>query len=255
MIGAYHLYDLQAYVLIFARMGGAMVLMPILGEREIPPHIRIFIALGFAITLTPFLYPLLDVPDNLPPPTLAILTIRENVIGLAMGAIARTMYNALDYVGNIISLISGLSSAMIFNPAMGTQTSLTSTFLLQVGTIILLTMDMHHLIIKGIAHSYTLVGLFKLSALNDCSQVFTQAVDALLKTGLQLAFPFLLVNMILQFMLGVASRVVPQLQIFFVAMPLQTLITFFVLFAVLGSFMATFAQKYYDFFTAALQMR
>lgn len=255
MLGTYHIYDLQAYILIFARIAGMVVLMPILGGREIPTHIRVFIALGLALTLTPFLYPLLHLQENIPSPTLAVLTIRENIIGLAIGAIARTVYNALDFVGNLVSLVSGLSSAMIFNPAMGTQTTLTSSFLLQAGTMIMVAMDMHHMIIKGLIHSYTFISAISLQEIQDFSHVFIQAVNTLFKTGLQLALPFLLVNLILQFMLGIASRVVPQLQVFFVAMPLQTLIALFILFAVLGPFMATFVEQYQDFFTAALQMR
>jgi flagellar biosynthetic protein FliR len=255
MLGNYYIYDLQAYIVVFARIAGVILLMPVFGGKEIPTHIRVFVALGLAVNLTPLTYPALGLPENLSPPVLAITAIRESIIGLCIGAIARAMFSVLEYVGSVVSLMSGLSIAMSFNPTMGGQIPITSNILVQVGTVLILSSDLHHLIIKGLIHSYTIFVNFSALAMSDFAQSFVETLNHMFKVGLQLSFPFLLVNIIFQFTLGIASRIIPQLQVFFVAMPLQTLLAFLIFGTILGSLLNAFLINFKEFFALVLWVR
>ena len=117
-----------AFMLVFVRIGTALTIMPGIGDSFVPQNIRLFMALGLALVLSPVIQPF--VPDPIPAlPVLFSLILMEFVIGLFIGTIARVLMAALDVAGMIISTTSGLANAQVFNPSLASQGSITGAFL------------------------------------------------------------------------------------------------------------------------------
>jgi flagellar biosynthetic protein FliR len=212
-----------AFMLAFTRIGAAVTIMPGVGDSFTPANIRLYIALGLSVCLTPIIMPYL--PNPVPAtPVLITLLAMEFIIGLFIGTIARIFMTALDTAGMIISMQSGLSNAQLFNPAFSSQGSLIGAFLSVTGVVILFASNMHHLLFYGIVGSYELFPIGDIPDSGSMAEMVAGAIAGSFKIGVQLASPFIVIGLLLYVCMGVLTRLMPQIQVFMLTMPLQILI-------------------------------
>lgn len=213
------------FMLIFVRIGTAIMIMPGVGDSFTPQNVRLYIALGLTLVLTPVMMPYMPSPV---PGTAALflLIVMEFIIGLFIGTIARILTAALDVAGMIISMQSGLGNAQLFNPASATQGSLIGAFLSVTGVVLLFTVKLHHLLFMGLAESYELFPVGGVPDTGSMANLVSMAVSSAFLIGFQIAVPFMIVAMMMYIGMGVLSRLMPQVQVFMLALPLQILISF-----------------------------
>ena len=223
-----------AFALTFVRLGTAIMIMPGVGDSFVPPRIR----LHFAVALTLALFPLTVayIPDPFPGTFgLFSLIMMEFIIGIFFGGIARIFMMALDTAGMVVSISSGLSNAQMFNPALATQGSLVGAFLSVTGIVVLFAMNLHHLLFAGIIESYEFFPLGALPDLGSMAEMIARAVSAAFLIGIKIAAPFLVVSILIYTGMGVLSRLMPQVQVFLIALPLQILIALVIMSMFLSS--------------------
>ncbi len=139
--------------LIFSRMGPLVMMLPAIGEYTVPMRSR----LAFAVMLSLCIYPMVvgrmpAMPDSLG--GLLAFSLREALIGFAFGGIVKLISSGLQVAGNIVSFQSGLSFAQTADPMSGRSDSVFSSFLMMLGTVMILVLDLHHLILVAMAESY-----------------------------------------------------------------------------------------------------
>jgi flagellar biosynthesis protein FliR len=214
--------NLFAALLVFARVGAAMMLMPGFGEAYVPPRYRLLLALLLSAVLTPVLAPLLpQSPDR--PLRLAVLLGGELVAGFFIGTVARIIISALETTGSVVSLQLGLSAAQIFNPLAATQGAVTSALYSALGVLLIFLTDLHHLLLRAIVDSYALIAPGTMPVAGDLSATVAHVVSGSFRLAIELSAPFILLGVVFSVGLGLISRLVPQLQILFVTQPLQIL--------------------------------
>lgn len=217
-----------AFILTFVRIGTAAAIMPGVGDSFVSPRIRIYIALGLAIVLTPVVRPYL--PDPIPPLlTLAALIGMEFIIGLFIGTMARIFMAAVDTAGMVISMQSGLGNAQLFNPAFSSQGSLIGALLSITGVVLLFATNLHHLLFFGIVGSYELFPIGSVPDTGSMAELITKAVAASFLIGVQIASPFLMIGLLMYIAMGVLTRLMPQVQIFLLALPMQIMVSLILL--------------------------
>ncbi|MEQ8747605.1 flagellar biosynthetic protein FliR [Pyruvatibacter sp.] len=231
------------YVLVFSRIGAAMMVLPALGEMNVSPRIRLVMAIMVAAVLAPVVassYPAMPLGIG----SIASSLIAEIVVGLFIGLTARMFMSALQVAGTVIAFQTGLAFAMNMDPTQGVQGAIVGTYLAVLGTAMIFVTDLHHLMLIGLRDSYT---LFPPSAAFPTSDFLAVAVDTVASAftlGLQLAAPFLVFSLIFYLGIGVLSKLIPQVQIFFIAMPANILFGFVLLFLLLGSIMLYFLEHF-----------
>ena len=104
-----------AVMLIFTRVGAAMMLLPGFGEFYVMQRYRLMLAMALALLLAPVLGPMLP-PLPKGAGALAVIVSTEATIGLSLGLVTRILLAATDIAGTVVSLQLGLSTAQIFNP-------------------------------------------------------------------------------------------------------------------------------------------
>jgi flagellar biosynthetic protein FliR len=115
------------FALTFARVGVLVMLLPGLGERMVPPRMRLAFAVLLTLILLPFTRTLLP-PLGDPAATVTIL-ISEIAAGLVLGLATRMIVAALQTAGTIISSEIGLSFATTVDPSVGGQDAAIGGFL------------------------------------------------------------------------------------------------------------------------------
>lgn len=243
-----------AHILVFARIGSALMVMPAFGEAYIPVPVRLLFALLTTLVLTGV------VRAGLPPlpasfPGLALLVAGEILIGLFIGTLARILMSALATAGTIISFLTGFASAMLFNPALGDQGALTSVFLALLGVLLVLVTDTHHLMILGLVDSYTLFRPGAAPMFGDMADAIARMVGDSFRIGLQIAAPFMVVMVLFFTAMGLMARLMPQMPVFFVGLPVQIVLGLGVLAMILSTAMAWFLGHFEDAFTSLLRVR
>ena len=217
--------ELFVFLLLFLRIGTALMVLPGFGERYVPTFIRLPIALGVTLALAPVLAPSIPpMPDS--PFALLLLIGGEIGIGLLIGGLARLMTSALHVAGTVIAFKSGLAYALTMDPSQGVQGALIASFLSILGVVVIFSLNLHFLMLRGVADSYVLFMPGQLPPIGDFADLAVRVVAGSFALGIQLAAPFIVYAMIFNISLGVMARLMPSLPIFFVIMPLQIWVAF-----------------------------
>lgn len=214
---------LFAFLLVFTRVGAAFMVLPGFADSYVSARIRLMFALAVSVVATPVLSSRLpEMPSALP--ALFILLASEIVIGLFLGTIARILVSALETAGMIISHQTGLANAFVFNPSMAAQGSLAGAMLATVGTVLIFVTDLHHLMIRAIIDSYDLFLPGESLPWGDLAEMISVLAAQSFTVGARMAAPFLVVGLLFYLGLGMLARLMPQVQVFFIAMPIQIML-------------------------------
>ncbi len=230
------------YVLVFSRVGAAMMVLPALGEMSINARVRLMMALAVSAVLAPVVssaYPVM--PLGLSSITVNLIT--EIGTGLFIGLTARMFMSALQVAGTIIAFQSGLAFAMNVDPTQGIQGAMVASYLAVLGTAMVFVTDLHHLMLMGLRDSYT---LFPPNAGIPAADFLAVAIDTMagaFALGVQLAAPFVVASLIFYLGIGILTKLIPQVQIFFVAMPANILIGFVLQLMLLSAIMMWFLEN------------
>ena len=211
-----------AFVLVLARVGAACMLLPGIGEAELPAMIRA----GFALALTVLLLPVVA-PDLPPPPpdvwhALALLAA-ELAAGLFLGWLARLVLLALPIAGQLLALLTGQASVLQPDTLLGSQGAALGRLFALAGPVLLLASGLYALPLQALAGSYGVLPPGTLLPGGDSAATAVAAVGACFGLALRLAAPFLLAGIVWQVTLAALARLARQLPVFFLAAPAQLL--------------------------------
>lgn len=221
------------FMLLFVRIGVAIMVMPGIGDGFVPNRIRVLFALSMTLVILPSMIGYM--PFTTPPPAqFLVLIATESIMGFFIGMIGRTLAMALDTAGMIVSIQSGLASAQMFNPSLQSQGSAIGTFMLMSGILLLMVTDMHHMMLAGIVNSYQSFPVGEVLDTRSMLEVMLRAVATAFSVGFHIATPFLLVITVVYIGMAVLNRIMPHIQVFMLAIPLQILVSFIILSGIMG---------------------
>ena len=244
----FHLADLSGlvlvYFLVFARTGAMLMLLPPINQAGIPSRVRLALALAISFALAPGLAH--DYPPALPnsPIALGLLVAEDVVAGLLIGGMATIIMSALSVAGSLIATQTGLSYAQLLNPTMGDQEPVLGNFLVLLGGTLIFATNLHHLAIAAIQGSYTLIPPGGALPTADMAELTIRLVSGSFALGVQLAAPFLIFGFAVNASIGLLARLMPQLQVFFIAMPVNLLAGFLIVMLLIGTMMTAFLNYY-----------
>ncbi|WP_137152397.1 flagellar biosynthetic protein FliR [Devosia sp. FKR38] len=224
------------YILLFARIGAILMLMPALGEDMIPARMRLSFALAFTLVVYPLLSP--GIPQ-MPEDLMGVigLVFHELAIGMILGAIARLTVMATQVAGAIIAFQAGLSSAMTADPTQtGVQGAVFGSFLSFLGMVLIFATDLHHMALAATYDSYMVFPLDAPLMFDDAAQLALKTVASAFTIGVQMSAPFIVFGLVFNLGAGILAKLMPAMQVFFVLMPANIMLGL-VLFALLLTMM------------------
>ncbi|WP_267423109.1 flagellar biosynthetic protein FliR [Methylobacterium sp. GC_Met_2] len=230
----------SAFLITFARVGTLIMLMPGIGEQSVSPRLRLAFAVLTTLVLFPTVRPLLGGTEGLAGPRLIGLLFGETIVGLVLGLSVRMVLAALQTAGTIIAAQIGLSYAMTVDPSQGGQQVAIGNFLSLLGITLIFTTDLHHLAIEGLARSYDVLPPDGIPAFSDALTLATRALARGFTLAMQISGPFIAFGILFNLGLGVLSRLMPQLQVFALAVPASVLAGVVILMGCLGVMMGVF---------------
>lgn len=232
-----------SYILVFCRIGAGMMLLPGISEAYISPMARLVAALGITGVVVPIIQPTLPaLPESVA--ALFLLLAGEIIIGVLIGTIAKILLSTMHIAGDIIAYQIGLSSGMMFDPSQGSQTTIISTFMSVLALMLILSTDLHHIFLTGLVDSYTLFSPATALNTGDMTQLVESTVSGSFTMGVKIAAPLIVIGLIINLGAGIMGRLMPQMQVFFIMMPVQISLGFFILMITLSGGMMWFMDYY-----------
>jgi len=213
--------------------------LPGFGETNIPTRIKLSIALLLTLIILPLHRSAYQVDMSSLTP-LMVLMLHEIIVGIVLGATARVTLSALQVAGSVIAQQLGLGFVTAIDPTQGQQGLILGNFLTLLGVTLIFATDLHHLVIAGLHDSYRLFRPGEVPVVSDVASLVTNTIAGAFRVGIQLSAPFLVFGLVFNIALGVLSRLMPQMQVYFVAVPLSIMIGFLILLIVVGAMMASF---------------
>jgi flagellar biosynthetic protein FliR len=154
------------------------------------------------------------------------LIVPEVIAGCFLGFFIRLLIMAMEMSGFLIGFQLNLSNASVFDPSSGTSNAVISSFLVLAATAVLFKSNIHYVLIKSLVSSYT--WLPSLHDMQDMNKALLGGMIASLEVSVRLAIPVMIIGTLSYITIGILSRVLSGLQIFFVMIPGQILVNLLV---------------------------
>lgn len=233
------------FMLVFARLGTALFVFPALSDPSINARVRLLAGLAISLALYPLLASKLPM---LPGGTGTMITLlgEEMIIGLLMGLGARILMAIMSIAGEMIAFMSGFQAASLFDPSSGANTAAPTVLLTLSAGMLVLALNLHHQLILGVASSYQAFPPGTQLATGDITMAVTAMLSKVFLVGVQLAAPVMIVGFLTNLMFGIFNRLIPQLQVFFLSIPLAIVLAMAIMAASLTFMLGLFSTTMQD---------
>jgi flagellar biosynthetic protein FliR len=213
----------HAYLLLVARTSGLFLLAPVIGSTAIPVMIRVALVLLTAWALFP-IYALSAPPVVTEVPTLVVALGTELLVGLLVGLVAGLVFVTFQMAGSFIGTQMGFGAATLFFPLQEGHMSVVDQFYSLLGTLIFLVLNGHHMVLQAFDRTFRAVPLGAAIQANAAALPLGHLMSEVFVAALQLALPVLAALLLTEVAFGVIARAVPQINVFFMGLPLRVLI-------------------------------
>jgi flagellar biosynthesis protein FliR len=207
-------------VMVLARIGATLALLPGLGESAIPAVVKAGMVLTLTFVLLPIVEPLLP-PRPTSEVALGLMVATELSNGLWFGWLARILTTSLPFAGQVISDFAGLANVLTPNPDLGPQTTAISRLYDVAIPALILSSGLYTGLLSALVGFYHLIPPGTLTWIPDSAATTAEVVAESFNLALRLAAPFILASIAWHVAIGLIARLVPRLQIYFVALPGQ----------------------------------
>lgn len=212
------------FLLVLVRMMSYVFVMPVISMRQIPMTVK----LGLVVTMT-FLTTLTLPPSELQVSSLAslgLLIVQESCLGIALAYTSMIIFLGIQSAGDLIDFTAGLKMASSYDPITGSSGSLYSSLYNWFAVILFFNMDGHHYLFKGITNSFYLFELGQEYILSFQLDSLVYLISKCFLIAIQLALPVGIVLFLIDIVLGMISKVIPQMNVFLLGMSLKIGVSF-----------------------------
>lgn len=211
---------LLGFVMVLTRTSAFFLVLPVFGWKSIPVRIKvamtILISIFFSmITQLPFAAKQVSVLEAI------LLMAYEAAYGLALGLIAVVVFSSVKFSGRVIERQMGLAMAEILDPLTGERAQPLGSLLEMIFIILFLSANGHHLLLLIISRSYETFPVGSIPTMADLAGGIVKAGSVMLLAGLRMAAPMLAAFLLLMVVLAVLARMVPEMNILFISLPLR----------------------------------
>lgn len=216
---------LVTFLLLLTRIGSYLVSMPIFSGQQIPKLMK----LGLILSLTGLTFLTIETTNGLDISNwleLVAFCIQEAMVGLMFGMVSTLVFLGIQSAGDFIDLFAGLKMSNSYDPITGSSGSVYSNFYNWLAVVLFLMMNGHHYLIKGIVNTLYFLPLGQTGTLKLTLNQVSMIISKSFLVSLQLAIPVCMILFLVDLILGIISRSVPQINVFILGMPLKLLISF-----------------------------
>jgi flagellar biosynthetic protein FliR len=211
---------LLGFALVLTRISAFFIVLPVFGWKSIPVRVKVAVTVLISIFFS-VITPLPIDAGQVSALQAILLMANEATYGLALGLISTVLFSVVKFSGRIIERQMGMAMAQIMDPLTGERTQPLSSLLEMIFVILFLAANGHHLFLLIISRSYEAFPVGSIPTISVLASGVSQASSTMLLLGLRLAAPILAAFLLLMVVLAVLARIVPEMNILFISLPLR----------------------------------
>ncbi len=205
--------------LIFTRVIAIFLSFPLINTQMIPLNVKLLLVVTFSFFIALHIDTSFDI-ESVDAALLGLLVIKELFIGFALGLLVNIFISALSYAAEIISYFMGLTVVNVFDPTFG-QISVLNRFFILLFYFIFFITESYRYVFGGIVASFEYIPIDKLVFLEPLFPYILEKSAYIFIMAFQIAFPFALILFLLNVALALVNRLIPQINVFIVGLPMQ----------------------------------
>lgn len=241
------------FMLVFIRTVSMFATAPLYGNKSIPAQVKIWGAAAVAFLLFPLVAANTGtVPMDLG--SLVVLGVEEAIVGSAIGFTMSLVFMGIDYAGEILGIEMGLSISSLIDQQSGVNVAVIGEFEAIVAVFIFLILNGHLFLLQALEMSYTAVPISGLKLTGPAVNLFVSLSGMVFVTAIKIGAPVIVSLFLADVLLGIMARMVPQVNVFFVGMPITVGIGIVVLIASLPFFVLVFGKLLNTFEEQTVQL-
>lgn len=221
--------------LAFARILSFLVIVPFFGGAAVPGRVKVATATALVIIVYPTLS--LEIPtDGSPlafgPIGFIALIIKEAFVGFTLGFIASSVFEAIQVAGRLVDMQRGSTMAELMAPQVQARVSELGQFKLQLAIVIFLSIGAHHLFLGSLCESFAFIPATKFPHIepgwSPPVALIVKLTTIMFGFGVQLALAPVIALLLTDLFFGIVNRVAPQINVFFLSMPVKMAMGIFI---------------------------
>lgn len=231
--------------LLFCRIGGCLMLMPGFSSPRIPMQARLFLAVSVTLALAPIALPALQtaLPD-LAPARVVELVLFETATGVLIGLMGRFFFLALEFMATSIANFIGYGNLPGTAIEEGEPLSTLATLIMLTAAVLLFLTDQHWEVFRGLLASYSALPVTEPLSFRFALTKLADTISNAFVLSLQIASPFVVYALLVNFMFGIANKLVPQVPVYFISLPFVIAGGLLLLYFTMGEFLRLFVNGF-----------
>jgi len=234
---------LSTALVVGARVSGVMLFAPFLSHVAVPPQIKAMLAFAVTAVLYPVFAPRIGV---VPVTQWPLLLGSELLVGIAIGLTTNLVFEGAQMAGQVLSVQMGYSLVTILDPQTQIESNVLSVFTQMMTMLIFLSLDVHHWILRAIAHSFDYLPPGSGTPNAAFTKQLLHVGGSILGVGVQIAAPVLVASVVADVLLGLMGKASPQLPVMFLGPAIKGLLGLLLLSATLHYWPDMFARLFTD---------
>ncbi|BCA79124.1 flagellar biosynthetic protein FliR [Desulfuromonas sp. AOP6] len=210
----------QSFLICLARVGALIAALPVFSGGQTPMQLRVGLAVMVSLLVYPVVAPYIPA-QSFHPVSLAVLVTGETLFGVLVAIIARLIFTAAEFGGTIIGFQMGFAAANVFDPQNQRQIALISQLQNVFAILVFLALDIHHIFLRAIVYSYELLPPGGVDFSGEAVPYLMTLTSGMFVLAVKFSAPILAVLLLSSFVLGILSRVFPQLNVFMISFPVN----------------------------------
>lgn len=224
------------FALILLRMTGFIFTAAFFSSQTVTHSLKILLSLTLSFLVFAFVKPKTSLDLSANSNLLIYWAVQELLLGICMGFVTRFFFFIVTMAGSLISVTIGLSSAQLFNPAIGDHGNSFEQYYSVLATLIFLSFNGHHFLLSGLEQSYSLISLAGVHInAGSLSEIVYKARE-MFEISIKLTAPVMMAGFVANVALAILGRAVPQINILVTSFPVLVLVGFFVIIITLPHF-------------------
>ncbi|HSR05344.1 MAG TPA: flagellar biosynthetic protein FliR [Proteiniclasticum sp.] len=226
--------QVQAFLYIFARVTSFIMVVPGFSHKSMPNTAKISLSLILSFLVYTSIPEILVQEEMI---LFMLAVIREVIIGLAMGYVAKLIFSAVEMAGQLIDFQVGYSMGAIYDPSSGATSSYYGRLFYWMSIMVFFMLNLHHTMLLSLMDSFkvALPGQVGFREIN--LEVILFLFSHSFRIAFSIAAPMLVVLLVVDIVMGLINRSVPQINVFMLGMPLKSLLGMVLFLFLAGSFM------------------
>jgi flagellar biosynthetic protein FliR len=248
------LFHLPVFLLVFVRLTAFFVAAPFFSVRGVPNQFKIGFAFLMALISFNYVQVQAQIPLDL---TFVLHVMKEVLVGVILGFLCELMYLTIQVAGGLMDMQMGLAMANVIDPRTGVYVPITGNFKNILAMLYFLSIDGHHMLIRGMITSYQAIPLDRMWLSLGDERVLWLVVKVfrdMFASAFLIAAPIVVALFLVDLSLGIIAKSVPQFNIFVVGLPIKLIASFLLLIVVMPAFLLTLNGLFEKMFRALAEM-